>query len=207
MTEEQWLVSEQTSFLVRGLRGKTTERKRVLFGAGCCRVLYHGFLARYKEIEGRVLTVERYADGQASEAEYRQATWAWIWKLGDLIRPGENSPPPDPEALVGNAALAWLCGPWARVASSDSPEAVPVLRDIFNPFGPTLDPLWLVWEGGMVSNLARGIYEERAWDRLPVLSDALEEAGGTDADILSHLRSPGPHVRGCWAVDLVLGKH
>jgi hypothetical protein len=54
--------------------------------------------------------------------------------------------------------------------------------------------------------LAPGIEEEQAFDRLPVLADALEEAGCTDADILSHLRGPGPHVRGCWVVDLLLGK-
>jgi hypothetical protein len=57
-----------------------------------------------------------------------------------------------------------------------------------------------------VPKLAASIYEQRAFDRLPVLADALEEAGCTDADILGHLRGPGPHVRGCWAVDLILGK-
>jgi hypothetical protein len=50
------------------------------------------------------------------------------------------------------------------------------------------------------------IYDERAFDRLPVLADALEDAGCADADLLGHLRGPGPHVRGCWAVDLILGK-
>ena len=54
--------------------------------------------------------------------------------------------------------------------------------------------------------LARTIYEERAFDGMPVLSDALEEAGCNDADILDHCRQAGPHVRGCWVVDLILGK-
>jgi hypothetical protein len=54
--------------------------------------------------------------------------------------------------------------------------------------------------------VAESIYEGRAFDRLPILADALEEAGCTDAYLLAHLRGPGPHVRGCWAVDLVLGK-
>jgi hypothetical protein len=58
----------------------------------------------------------------------------------------------------------------------------------------------------MVVRLAQGIYEDRAFDRLPVLADALEEAGCDNAEILSHCRGPGPHVRGCWAVDLSLGK-
>jgi hypothetical protein len=51
-----------------------------------------------------------------------------------------------------------------------------------------------------------GCFAEGAFDRLPLLADALEDAGCSDAEILSHLHSPGPHVCGCWALDLVLGK-
>jgi hypothetical protein len=54
--------------------------------------------------------------------------------------------------------------------------------------------------------MAQAIYNERGFDRLPILGDALEDAGCTDRDILDHCRGPGPHVRGCWAVDLLLGK-
>jgi hypothetical protein len=54
--------------------------------------------------------------------------------------------------------------------------------------------------------LVQGLYDERAFDHLPILADALEEAGCTNADILNHLRGPGPHVRGCWVVDLLLDK-
>jgi hypothetical protein len=57
-----------------------------------------------------------------------------------------------------------------------------------------------------VKNLAQAAYDHRAFGRLPLLSDALEDAGCTDHDLLRHLRGLGPHVRGCWAVDLVLGK-
>lgn len=79
------------------------------------------------------------------------------------------------------------------------------LRDVFgNPFRPAaLDPSWLT---AAVVGLARGVYDDRTFDRLPVLGDALEDAGCTDADILAHCRRDGPHVRGCWAVDLLLGK-
>src|SRR5205807_20572 len=80
-----------------------------------------------------------------------------------------------------------------------------LLRDIFgNPFSPVaFDPRWLTTD---VVALARGIYEDRAFDRLPLLADALMDAGCDSDDILSHCRSEGPHVRGCWVVDLVLGK-
>ena len=71
----------------------------------------------------------------------------------------------------------------------------------------------LAWKEGTVENLARTAYDERSLpagyldtDRLAVLADALEDAGCDNADIISHLRGPGPHVRGCWALDLVLDK-
>ena len=82
------------------------------------------------------------------------------------------------------------------------------LRDVFgNPFRPVrVAPAWLAWSGGTVPKLAQAIHEERAFDRLPILADALEEAGCTDADLLALCRGSRPHVRGCWAIDLILGK-
>lgn len=84
-----------------------------------------------------------------------------------------------------------------------------LLRDVYgNPTRPPtpLDRSVLKWNGGTVGALARTIYQERTFDQLPVLADALEEAGCGDGDVLGHLRSSGPHARGCWALDLVLGK-
>jgi hypothetical protein len=89
-----------------------------------------------------------------------------------------------------------------------------LLRDLFIPFGaPEVSASWLTWGGGAVAALARGAYEDRQLPsgqldpaRLAVLTDALEDAGCADPDLLGHLRGPGPHVRGCWAVDLLLGK-
>ena len=81
-----------------------------------------------------------------------------------------------------------------------------LIRDIFgNPFRPvTLDP---AWRTSTVRALAQGIYEERAFDRMPILADALQDAGCVSADIQAHCRDPQQvHVRGCWIVDLVLGK-
>jgi hypothetical protein len=86
-----------------------------------------------------------------------------------------------------------------------------LLRDIIgNPFRPiSINPIWIT---PTVLDLARSAYDERIMPsgelepaNLAVLSDALEEAGCDDEDILNHLRGPGPHVRGCWAVDLCLG--
>jgi hypothetical protein len=84
-----------------------------------------------------------------------------------------------------------------------------LLRDIFGllPYRPVaLDRTWLTWRDGTISKLAQAIYDERAFDRLPILADALVDAGCTDEAILGHCRGPGPHIRGCWVVDLLLGK-
>jgi hypothetical protein len=90
-----------------------------------------------------------------------------------------------------------------------------LLRDILgNPFRPvTIDPALLTWRDATIPKLAQAAYDERELPsghldvkRLAILADALEEAGCTNEDVLSHLRGPGPHVRGCWVVDLLLGK-
>jgi hypothetical protein len=83
-----------------------------------------------------------------------------------------------------------------------------LVREVFgNPFRKAkIKWAWLACNDGIVAKLAQAIEEERAFDRLPILADALEDAGCTDADLLDHLRSPGSHVRGCWALDLILGK-
>jgi hypothetical protein len=91
-----------------------------------------------------------------------------------------------------------------------------LLRCVFrHPSRPPVaaDPAWLAWNGGAVLSLAQGVYAARRLpqgtfdpDRLLVLSDALQEAGCDDEEILSHLRGPGPHIRGCWVIDLLLGK-
>ena len=70
----------------------------------------------------------------------------------------------------------------------------------------TVNPAWLAWNDAAVYHIAVGIYDELAFDRLPLLADALESAGCGNTDILNHLRSDGPHLRGCWPVDLILGK-
>jgi hypothetical protein len=112
---------------------------------------------------------------------------------------------PDDPAQVAQAALG------ERAAQAG------LLRDIlglsmFRPL-PTIDPDWLAWRRGLVRELAKAVYEERSLPegtldpaRLAILADALEEAGCTDGELLGHLRGPGPHVRGCWVVDLLTGR-
>ncbi|OAI47685.1 hypothetical protein AYO44_09315 [Planctomycetaceae bacterium SCGC AG-212-F19] len=107
---------------------------------------------------------------------------------------------------VENPVVAVMQHVWSATGGDGrtyEPEAR-LLRCIFgNPFRPmAIDP---AWRTATVTSLAQAIYEERAFDRLPILADALEEAGA-DADVLGHCRGGGEHVRGCWVMDLVLGK-
>ena len=73
-----------------------------------------------------------------------------------------------------------------------------------NPFRPV--PFDTTWRSPTAQALAQTIYHEHAFERLPVLGDALIEAGCTDEAVLRHCHSGGPHARGCWVVDAVLGK-
>ncbi len=111
----------------------------------------------------------------------------------------------DPEYV---AAYAYLTA--SLINSNNTPATFwedvshrPLLHCIFgNPFRPTnLNPDWIT---STVESLARTIYEDRAFDRMPILADAMEEAGCDNAEILQHCREPGVHVRGCWVVDLLL---
>jgi hypothetical protein len=102
----------------------------------------------------------------------------------------------DAERAAQAALLREVLGDPSR---RDAPDAAPGAR-------PSLPPAWRAWEGGTVPRLAAHAYAERDFTALPVLADALEDAGCADPELLRHLRGPGPHVRGCWAVDLVLGK-
>jgi hypothetical protein len=102
-------------------------------------------------------------------------------------------------AVTCTHELSGVAGPEARAD---------LLREVFgNPFRfvcPDTD--WLEWNDGLVWKMARAIHDGRQFEDLPFLADALEDAGCTDAEILGHCRGPGPHVRGCWLLDLLVGK-
>jgi hypothetical protein len=105
--------------------------------------------------------------------------------------------------------MTWAIPSVVQAHLTSSDEVTFILRDILGPFlfhPLTVSPAVLTWNGGTIPKLAQAIYDERAFDRMPMLADALEEAGCTDADILAHCRSGHEHVRGCWVVDLILGR-
>jgi hypothetical protein len=217
MTEAEWGACAGPKRMLEHLRGRAGDRKWRLFACGCCRRFWQ--LLADDRSRNAVEVAERYADGLSTAEEMGAAkagaeeVWRSQWVYGDT----EN--PPAAYAAGGAATAAFpIAGHrmaesavWAgqgcggrreRRAQSD------LFRCVFgNPFRPAaVDPSWPAWNGGAVRNLARTIYDERAFDRLPILADALEEAGCDNADVLGHCRGGGEHVRGCWVVDLLLGK-
>jgi hypothetical protein len=163
---------------------------------------------------------ERLADGQASSDEARQVTNGLIvageerLEIDDVYGPLVPYDLLRPTFAVTHAIeCAWQMAHFNNYSDGSfdgmevefMAEQADFVRDIFrHPSSPVrYDPRWRTTD---TLGLARGIYEDRAFDRLPILADALIDAGCDDAAILGHCRGPGPHVRGCWVVDLVLGK-
>jgi hypothetical protein len=210
------------------------ERKLRLFAVSCCYGIWkwmpdercrRGGETAEKQADGLVseqeLEVARNEAGEATDffvgkatylSESARAAWyalldpGFMW-VGDVVRSAVRFSASDrvdgyrfsldtDSEEVGTATL------------SENTRQIGLLRDIYgNPFCPArIDPVWLTWRGNRIPNLATAIYDDRAFDRLPVLADALEDAGCTEPDLLGHLRGPGPHVRGCWPVDLLLAK-
>jgi hypothetical protein len=103
-------------------------------------------------------------------------------------------------------------GEWQLAEAAKQEEQLKQLasmRDLFHdlarPTGPS-DPAWLRWNDGMVVKIAQGIYDERAFDRMPILHDALLDAGCTKEVLLAHCLNPAGHVRGCWVIDQLTGR-
>jgi hypothetical protein len=155
-----------------------------------------------------VEVVEQCADGAVPHArvvEAKRDLWARIYPRPEDDEGGIDDPERHAARTIRDALDGWPDVYGLTLSLRPSLEPAAVIRDIFgNPFRPvTTDSSWLTTT---VVSLAGAIYHDRAWDRLPILADALEDAGGDNPDILAHCRGEGPHVRGCWVVDLVLGK-
>ncbi len=200
MTEAEWLACRAPWRLLDYHRMKTQPRRLRLLAVACVR---WAAPADALPVVGQVLdVVERYADGAATRAEFL-AEFLAARKAG---RKAIQDKVPTARALV-NLADDAMEGMTVAIESvrgrSGGAAQCGLIRCVF-PFWPvTLDPEWLTSD---VLPLARGIYEGRDFDRMPILADALQDAGCDSADILTHCRGNGPHVRGRWVVDLVLGK-
>ncbi|HYT88796.1 MAG TPA: hypothetical protein VEL76_08820 [Gemmataceae bacterium] len=206
MTEAEWLTGTDPQKMLVWLQvsGAPSDRKLRLFVCACCRRIWH--LLPDERSRKAVEVAERFADTQADAGQLEAARVA-VWDVSEtpVSRWGAAWGAVCDDALEGAWEGLREAAGWGDTSKVEQSEEAPLLRDIFgNPFRPFI--LNVTWVTPAVTALAQTIYDQRCFQDLPILADALEEAGCTNADILDHLRGPGPHVRGCWAVDLILGK-
>ena len=233
MTEEAWQTEIHPLPLIEFLWSRSSDRKLRLFAACCCCSIWKHL--KKERSRAAVKASERYAEGMIGAEElltFRDAAYAAFEEApgGTLEEPltmiAADAALRDARQAASSAIdVADLIAHFAaygqgdelpysdeRQAAYEARKATEhtsqcrLLRDIFgNPFRPvTLDPAWFTSDAVA---LARGIYDERAFDRMPILADALQDAGCDNDDVLTHCRDTAlTHVRGCWVVDLVLGK-
>jgi hypothetical protein len=231
ISESKWCLYEDPTPMLVFLRDKVSERKLRLFAVACCRRIWN--LIPDKPGHKAVEQAERYADGVASRQQLARARWAcsprahlsrppserdhnWLAMLAVLACVSND---------VGNVEAVAMASAMAHADSLlvDAPATpttysqrqkhraqehsyqASLLREVVgNPFrSVTFGPAGLT---PAIEALADAIYGERAFDRMPVLGDALEEAGLNSIEVLGHCREPGEHVRGCWVLDALLGK-
>lgn len=230
MTESEWLACEDPDDMLRFLDGTMSWRKKVLFCVACCRRLDE-FLSDYgrqqlavlERSANRALSSKKksqmYNDAMASAdsrsyqmgspegcARWLAATTLYfaisancggtVYNAARAVQAAQSDPDtfdltkPGPP-MPGNAA--------ELVAHAQ------MLRCIVAPFRPKRRQS-LPWRSITVLSIANEIHDNHSFDHLPILADALEDAGCDDADILSHLRGGGPHTRGCWPIDRILNR-
>jgi hypothetical protein len=232
MTEAKWLACAHPYQMLEFLRGRASERRLRLLLTACCRG-FQPLLTDFRAAQAAT-TAERDTAGLATKKELRMAREGILsllqdklgWRNEDIDFHLESAEwwPHFEDSQKVNATLAVAIASWYVMADTLSHQeaerevsrlaaAAPerqdgnqcaLLRDLFNPFRPVI--CGQSWRTPTVLGFAQSVYDQSAFDRLPILADALEDAGCTDAAILEHCRGPGPHVRGCWVVDLLLGK-
>jgi hypothetical protein len=209
MTEAEWVACTHTESMLEFLRSKASTRKLRLFVVACRRRLF--------ALDGKGFSFKETPEAQENLADAPT--------VSDVANPTDD--------LTGHAnqyaqGFAWaahfapnscseqLFAPVGRSYEVEQAAQCVLLRDIFrNPPRPSspIPPPVLAWNDGTILRIAEGIYQERRMPegtldtaRLAILANALLDAGCDNEDILAHCRSEGPHVRGCWVIDLILGK-
>jgi hypothetical protein len=230
VTEAEWLACTDVAEMLVFLHGKASDRKLRLFSVGCIRRGWH--LIDEPDLRQAVEVLERFVDGCAKDKD-RIAARKTGRRISDANQiqevDGVVSGADHPQGCLGTE-LWWVAnktinlkmvrefgrsasaaiggtypGQYFRAKDTERLQQKAIVLDIFgNPFRPVvLDALWLT---STVVSLARQMYESRDFSAMPILADALMDAGCENAEVLDHCRGPGPHVRGCWVVDLLLGK-
>jgi hypothetical protein len=218
MTEDEWFREFESRL------APVSDRKAQLFAAACCRRVWH--LMTDPRHRAAVVAAEHFADGVLTEAMFESALrpvvalWRVIpdatrveWEVrhymtGATRHLGYKRCAAYAASYVGRGAARTAgtreSAGWVAARDAEGLAQLALVQDLVGPASrPAADPSWLT---SIVLALAGQMYELRDFSVMPILADALEEAGCDDVDVLGHCRSSGPHVRGCWVVDLVLGK-
>lgn len=211
MGENEWLECTDSQRMLIFFGGRVSQRKLRLFACACCRDIWH--LIPSKAARRAVEASEDYANGRIRRKDLLQVR-------EQARRQGTGL---SQRAVLAASRGSGISATWvARLAaeakeragkrrshscgSTASPNQCHWLRDIIGPLPFRrifTDPEWFN-RGIAILPMARRIYQDRAFDQLPILADALEESGCDHPDILEHCREPGPHVLGCWVLDLLL---
>lgn len=236
MNEADWLTCEDPQAMLQHLRETRRihrspggRRKLRLFLCACFRRLQS--LLPDPRTWAAIELGERLADGFFDAESIHRADLQAV----EAAREGKEIAQVRPGGLRTSSAMALLAAevrlclepqPWLAVQNASArlnalarcdreiaSQTGPAIRSellreiIGNPFSPAVpDVAWLEWNGGVVWKIARTIHDEYRFEELPVLADALEDAGCADPDILGHCRGGGLHARGCWVADLLLGR-
>jgi hypothetical protein len=227
MTEAEWLACADPQVMLAGLDSNGRERALRLLCSGCFQRAFH--LLETEALRQAAEAFDLFTEGQIDEESFRSQAYAThpLKNYREEMFAGRIREDVWYAAYGVNKAM-WptIGGGFRKVleffalaagSEGDKERAAQTvhIRELFgNPFRPvTIEPSWLRWNGGTVAHLAQAAYNERTLPsgeldrgRLTVLADALEDAGCTVAALLDHLRGPGTHVRGCWAIDHLLGK-
>jgi hypothetical protein len=231
VTESEWLACTDPQPMLEFIRGKVSDRKLMLFAVACCRHLWNDI---NHKLQGVVEAAEMFADGKVDEqrlwevfskARQRVRSGSTPYNSGEYeiksavlatLRLGSDVPLETASRSLLIAAY-WAGPPGydrtsieARYAAREEERArqTATVRCVFGHIfhGDSIDPTRLRWHDGLLVSMARQMYDSSDFAGMPVLADALEDAGCTNQDILIHCRRAGEHVRGCWVVDLLLGK-
>jgi hypothetical protein len=235
MTEAEWDAGGDPTPMLDFLRrsGKASDRKLRLFACGCCRRIWplltdeRGRRAvEVAELLADLLAGDQVRSDARREAQQasgsrgverwpripkgeRRAASAAYWAVAREVDEAVGQTP-----RLAIDAVVWQAGgpercDWSSLQARERMCQAALLRDLFGPLPfreVRIDSSWVAWGDGTVRKLAEATYQERRFEDLPVLADALLDAGCGDEEILAHCREPGPHARGCWLVDALLAR-
>jgi len=207
LTRGEWLSCAEVNRLLNHLPGRGNSRKLRLFACACCRRIWQHLIdTRSRQA---VVMAERYADGLIGLHELEQArreaqavlaeVRGGDWEAADAAVQATEMPVQE-AANRSRRAAAGFGPPWQTCCDL----ARDLLGEFFYPV--IVSPEWLRWQDGAVPKMAQAIYDDYSFADLPILADALEDAGCQDERLLRHCRDHVEHARGCWVLDALLGR-